>query len=98
MAVDGGLLIHLDVALDGIVAIELAENAFHDNLRALLRGKEPIAGLQFTNKDRRDPIRTAAVIVLLHQHDLTLHIAPERDPTLALRCAPRLTEHGIGNR
>ena len=39
------------VAVDGIVAIELAENAFHDDLGALLRGEESIAGLQLTDEN-----------------------------------------------
>src|SRR5215212_12229053 len=31
MTVNSGLLIHLDVAFDGVVSIERAKNAFHDD-------------------------------------------------------------------
>ena len=51
VAVNGDLLVHLDIAVDGIVAIETAENALHDDLRALLWSEEPIAGLQFPDED-----------------------------------------------
>ena len=45
MAVYGGSLIRPHVAVDGVVAIKRAENALHNDLCALLRGEEPIAGL-----------------------------------------------------
>src|SRR4029453_8855972 len=90
--------IHLDVAFDGVVSIERAENAFHDNLGALLGCEEPIAGLQFADQDLCHPVGAVAVIVQLVQHLLGLHIAAERHPRISLRWPPWRTKHWVGNR
>jgi hypothetical protein len=45
VVVNGDFLVHLDIAVDRIVAIETAEDAFDNNLRALLWGEEAIASL-----------------------------------------------------